>query len=423
MIDTILFYIHHGLTLLAGVILSAAFSGVRFTKKNICIVSAIFAVCASSQLAAFLLFGEQRVWELYPVIVHALLGALLCTVFRKRVITAVASITLAYLCCQPSKWLGMLTAVFTDNVTIVWCVRIVVALGVFVLLLRFFASFISEIFTKDNRSVLLFGSVPFVYYLFDYVVGVYTDLWKDYYRLAAEFLAFFLCIVFMAFCFVYYREYEKKMLAQQENQIIEITVQQQAKEIETIRQSNLETRLLRHDMRLLLNNLALNIEQGDKKNALSLISGYISEIESASVHRYCQNDTVNYILTYFESKCQKAGVSFCVDLELETLSVDEVMFSSILSNALDNALNAQMKLPEAERQIMLMLKNSNGKLLLSVKNPFVETISMDPAKGIPMSAKEGHGYGTQSILYLTEKLGGRCQFSVQNNIFVLRVVL
>ena len=70
-----------------------------------------------------------------------------------------------------------------------------------------------------------------------------------------------------------------------------------------------------------------------------------------------------------------------------------------------------------------MLKNSNGKLLLSVKNPFVETISMDPAKGIPMSAKAGHGYGTQSILYLTEKLGGKCQFAVQNNIFVLRVVL
>ena len=40
-----------------------------------------------------------------------------------------------------------------------------------------------------------------------------------------------------------------------------------------------------------------------------------------------------------------------------------------------------------------------------------------------MSAKAGHGYGTQSILYLTEKLGGKCQFVVQNNIFVLRVVL
>jgi len=423
MIDTILFYIHHSLTLLWGVVLSASFCGVRFTKKNLGIVSAIVVACGISQLSALVMFGEQRVWELYPLIVHMLLGVLLCLFFRKQIVTVAASVSLAYMCCQPSKWFGLLTDALLGDHTIMWCVRIAVALAVSVFVIRFLSGLISEMFSKDTRSVLIFSSVPFVYYLFDYTVGVYTNLWEDHYQLVSEFLAFFLCMAFMVFCIVYYREYEKKMQTLRKNQIIEITVQQQAKEIEAVRKSNLETSILRHDMRLLLGNLALSIERNDKENALNLISGYAAQVESASLHRYCQNDTVNYILTNFESKCRKSDVAFHVDLEIGTLSVDEIMFSSIISNALDNALNAQLELPKEERQVKLLLKNSNGKLLLSVKNPFSGPSPLNEANQVPVSKKEGHGYGTQSILYMTEKLGGKCQFAVQNNIFILRVIL
>lgn len=423
MTETVLFFAHHSLNLLWGVFLSAAFCGLRFTQKNIGIVSILFAACGISQMAAFLLFGEQTVWELYPLIVHGLLILLLVTLFRKRFITVLAAVTLAYLCCQPSKWFGLLAETFVQNSSLVWCVKILVALGVFLGCIFYFAGHIAEIFNKDTRSVLIFSSVPIVYYLFDYTVGIYTNLWQDHYLLTSEFLAFFLCVVFMVFCVVYYREYERKMQTQRKNQMIEITVRQQAKEIDAIRKSNLETGLLRHDMRLLLSNLALCIEQNDKENALNLISGYTSQVEAASVHRYCQNDTVNYVLTNFESKCRKAGVTFSADLAVKELGVDDILFSSILSNGLDNALNAQADIPEGERQIKLLLKDSDGKLLLSVKNPFRGPSPLDEENRIPVSGKAGHGYGTQSILYLTEKLGGKCQFAVQNNVFILRVVL
>lgn len=423
MIDTILFYIHHALTLLWGVLLSAAFCGVRFTKKNIGITALIFAACGISQLIALFLFGEDLVWKLYPLIVHALLAVMLCAFYHKRFISVLASIVLAYLCCQPSKWFGLLAATFTDSTVIIWCTRIVVAFIVAVLILRYFAKLISEIFNKDNRSIIIFSCVPFVYYLFDYIVGIYTNLWEVHSRLASEFLAFFLCVAFMAFCIVYYREYERKMQVQRKNEIIEITVQQQSKEIETIKKSNLETSILRHDMRLMLSNLALSIEQNDLEHARNLISGYVNQVDSVSVHRYCENDTLNYILSNYESKCRSAGISFQADIALDTICVDEILFSSILSNALENAVNAQRELPEESRQIKLILKNSNRKLLLSVKNPFHTALEWDYVNQMPMTSKEGHGYGTQSILYLTEKLGGKCQFSLQDNIFVLRVIL
>jgi hypothetical protein len=414
---------HHALTLLWGVLLSAAFCGVRITKKNIGIIALIFTACGASQLVVLSLLGEDMVWKLYPVIVHALLTVLLCAVYRKRLITVLAAVSLAYLCCQPSKWFGLLAAAFTDSSTIIWCTRIAVALIVALWILCCFTKLIGEIFNKDSRSVLIFSSVPFAYYLFDYTVGIYTNLQERQYRLVSEFLSFFLCLVFIAFCVVYYREYEKKMQAQRKNEIIEIKTQQQANEIEAIKKSNLETSLLRHDMRLMLSNLALTIEQNDKEQARNLISGYVAQVDSVAVHRYCQNDTLNYILSNYESKCCHAGISFQADIALDSVDVDEILFASILSNALDNAVNAQKEMPEDARQIKVLLKNSDGKLLLSVKNPFHTAPNWDYVNQTPITTKAGHGYGTQSILYLTEKLGGKCQFSLLDNTFILRVIL
>lgn len=422
MINDILFFLHYALTLVAGVFLSVAFSGVRFSRKNSALISGVLVLCGGAQLIAYVFLGEALVWKLYPLLVHLPLVLYLCVFFKKRLITALASVFLAYLCCQPAKWFGLLATALSAPETAVWCVRIASTLLVLILILLHFATNITEIFQKDTRSVLIFSSVPFVYYLFDYIVTVYTDLWQFQYQLTSEFLAFFLCLSFMAFCLVYYREYETKMQAQRKNQLIEITLQQQTKEIEAIRKSNLETSLLRHDMRLLLSNLSVSIEQSDLNTARNLISGYTAMVDATTLHRYCKNDTVNYILAYFESKCQEAGISFRADVEVESFRVDEVQFSTIISNALDNALNAQKELPPEERQIKLLLKDSAGKLLLSVKNPY-RTPPKSFINQIPVSAKEGHGYGTQSILYMTEKLGGKCQFSLQDNLFILRVIL
>ena len=191
MIDNILFSIHYALTLLWGIILSAAFSGVKLTKKNIGIISIIFLICGVSQLTALIIFGEQRVWELYPLVVHTLLSVLLCLLFRRRVVTVFASVALAYLCCQPSKWFGLLAEAFVKNYTIVWCVRIFVALAMFAFVIRHVADLVAEIYSKDSRSVLIFSSVPIMYYLFDYTVGIYTNLREVYNRLVSQFLAFF----------------------------------------------------------------------------------------------------------------------------------------------------------------------------------------------------------------------------------------
>ena len=68
-----------------------------------------------------------------------------------------------------------------------------------------------------------------------------------------------------------------------------------------------------------------------------------------------------------------------------------------------------------------MIKNNSGKTLLCVKNRFKETPVFQD--GLPITSRRGHGYGSQSIRYATEKLRGNCQFVVEDDWFVLRVVV
>ena len=83
--------------------------------------------------------------------------------------------------------------------------------------------------------------------------------------------------------------------------------------------------------------------------------------------------------------------------------------------------NEQKKLLSDERNISLMLKKTDEKLLLSVKNP----VKNPPvfSEGIPVTDKAGHGFGCRSISYMAKKLGGKSRFSMENGFFVVRVII
>lgn len=105
----------------------------------------------------------------------------------------------------------------------------------------------------------------------------------------------------------------------------------------------------------------------------------------------------------------------------DTLPFSDVDITAILSNAMENAINAVAGLPEEERLIKLDLRMNGGKLLLSLKNRFAEQPVL--VDGVPKAGEPGHGFGTQSIRYMAEKLNGNCQFLIKKNWFVLQVIL
>ena len=419
--DTALILFYGVMIMLFGIFQSVSFCGVKLSKKNSLSTLCLCLFCGILQLISYYTFSEEAVWKLYPVITHLPCILFLHIFYRKTVTTALASIFTSYLLCQPSKWFGILARHLSGVVWVEYLTRSCCAVIIGVVAILYLSPCLSRIFSKDRRSVCIFGLVPFVYYLFDYATNIYTDFLYSSSQLTVEFLPFFLCITFVLFCILYHGEYEQKSDAERKEQIIRIAVEQQAKEIESVRRSEQELRLLRHDMRLFLDSISMSIEEGSKEKTQEMIRSYTSHINATRVAYFCSCDTINYVLSAFSAKCAAQKIVFSHDVALNAIEQDEILFSSILCNALDNAYNAQLELEESRRNVKLLLKTVDGKLLMSVKNPVARVpVFVD---GLPISTVEGHGYGTQSIRYMTERLGGNCQFSVHDGIFAVRVIL
>ena len=116
MIGTIAFYLYYSVLLAFGIVLSAAFSGIHPSKKNLLIGLGLFVFCGLLQLASFLTLGKDLTQFLYPLITHAPIILLICLYYRKYFSTVFAAVTSAYLCCQPANWMGMfVNTVFQNN--------------------------------------------------------------------------------------------------------------------------------------------------------------------------------------------------------------------------------------------------------------------------------------------------------------------
>ena len=413
----VLSLVEFSLLLVFGIALSMSFSDITFDKKNILVLFILFAIFGSIQLCFYVASSEEVVRKLYPIITHIPLIVVIIINYKKRLSTAIVATTSAYICCQPAKWIGLFVYYISNNEILQSLTTILIYILFGFLVLKY----VSKMYQKDDKSIYIFGIIPLVYYIFDYSLNIYLIEDLLFAHFATEFLPFFLCIVYLMFCTIYYKEYEEKQELAQKEKLIHFNIEQQAKEIETLKRSEKEMRILRHDLRLLLSNVSVSLQQEDIENAKTMIDQYITRIDNTVVKRYCENSTINYVLLNFASRCDEEGIQFITDIQIGKHIPNDMLLSILLSNALDNACNAQQELHDHQRYIKLSLMITNNKLLIKIANPFKTAPQM--IHGIPTNHEPGHGYGIQSILTTTKELNGNCQFSLEGNVFIIRIII
>ena len=414
--------LHHAVTLLFGVYISAAFLGIRMSRRNILILFGFSAAVGVISTLSFIFFGEAFTAQIYPLIIHLPLILFLTLVYKNTALRCVLAVLTAYLCCQISKWAGLVLLSITETEWVYYSVRIITTIVVFAVLVRYVSNAAAQLIQKPTGALLIFAILPFTYYLFDYGTGVYTELIYSGKKVVSEFLGFALSIAYLLFLLIYFKQYEEKREAEQRSRLLEMQQVQTQKEIEAQKRSANAVSLLRHDMRHFCAAISAYIDDGEYDKAKEYIGEIVSYVDRTALHKFCKNETVNMILSSYENVMEENKIDFSPSICIpERLSVSDVDLTSILSNALENAINAVLPLETEKRHIALHLRMDDGKLLLSLKNTFAEKPIM--RDGIPHSNKAGHGFGTQSIRYVTEKLKGNCQFSVKDDWFILRVIL
>lgn len=413
----------YGLVLLFGIIVSVWFSGVKQNRKNMAAIISFFVFAGLLQILSWQLFGVETTKELYPLIVHLPLVVLLTVFFRCSLTISLAGVFAAYLCCQIPSWIGAMgPALFRTEISYYLVYIPAIILSLF-FLKKYVAGPVSQIVNYSKKFCLLFGIVPFVYYAFDYISTTYTDWLYSGSRMAVQVFPSMLSVLYFVFIIIYYAENQKEQAYKKERDFMSAQLKQAKTEFEALSKMQDQTREYRHDMRHHFTLIQGWAAKGDSEKILEYLQTAESDIDAFTPVRYCENGTVNLLLSSFDSKASQAGVKLSVEAVLpEVVSISDTEICSLLSNSLENAITAAASVEDVEKRVVSMkIKEHKGKLLLAVENPYAGEIRMK--NGLPQTDCENHGYGTRSIVAVTKLHGGQTLFSAENGIFSLKVML
>ena len=413
---------HFILTLIFGVILSTALAGIERSRENYLKLSCFIIVSSGFQFLTFKYWGIDLALKLYPFFIHLPLVIFLSWGYHLSYYSAILAVSTAYLCCQLTKWLGILAIFFLHEQWLYYSVRLIVTLPLLWVLVRYISPRFALLVRLPFREVTTFGLMPLVYYIYDYITTVYTKLLYSGNPLITEFLGFFLCISYLVFLYIFAQEYIAKKDLELKNRLVELKVQSTLHELTQTRQMQYQLSIMRHDMRHFMSTAALLVQQKKYDEALAYLGNEKRELESMLLTRYCPNDYINAVITKYHDKCCLHKIDFQMEINLQgILPCSELAFSIILDNGLDNAFKAVNQLPCEQAFIKLSLKQTGSKLLLSIKNTYLQKPEFE--NELPVSRHSGHGIGTQSIAYNCEKIGGQYQFYLEDKFFVLRVIV
>ena len=424
MIGRMLEMLCYGLILLFGIAVSVSFCGVERNRKNCLITGCFFLLTLCLQIISRNLFGLEHTKELYPLIVHLPLVVVLVVFMKCSRLSAVSGVFAAYLCCQIPKWFGYVGEMLLPFLPHAYFIFYMPAMGLsFFFLWKYVSAPVSKIMEQSKRSCLMFGAVPFLYYIFDYASTIYTDWLYSGSKMAVQFIPSVVSLFYFVFVLVYYTEMQKETEVQRERDLMEVQLKQSRMEFDTLRQMQEQTRAYRHDMRhhfSLLKSLAL---KNDTEKILHYLKTAQVDLDSFTPVSYCENEMVNLLLSYFERIAKQKHIELEVKVGLpQVLSISDTELCSVLSNGLENAIAAAGAVSETEkRKISVQITIYKQKFLLAIENPYEGMVFFK--EGIPQTKESGHGYGSRSIATIAENHGGQALFSADEGIFTLKVMI
>ena len=408
-----------------GMILSAAFCGITWTKGKKWIYGLSMAAILLAQAAVYGMTTDLQLLKLlYPLVTHMPLVLVLAIIERKLLWPTISVLT-AYLCCQLRRWLALLlTALMSGGAEVQTAAELALTLPLLLGLLYFVAPAVRTIAGYKPAMQVRFGLIPAVGYLFDYLTRIYTDLLAQGTPAAVEFMPFVCCVAYLAFVLRSSAENETRLRLEQTQENLHLQVTQATREIASLRESERRASTYRHDLRHHMQYLAGCIENGRTEQAQAYIREVCAEIESQKVRVFCENETVNLILSAFAGRAEESGVPLRVRAEVpHFIPVAETDLCVLLSNALENALHACQRLRQAGQpcDIELVVYEKSGKFFLQVTNTCPPGVTFE--KGLPVTHEPGHGIGVRSIYSVAERYNGMYSFSEKDGRFVLRVSL
>ena len=131
--------------------------------------------------------------------------------------------------------------------------------------------------------------------------------------------------------------------------------------------------------------------------------------------RYCENNTVNMILTMYKRRASQTGISVKISAKASgSLAVPPQDLVVVIANLFENAINEVANLKSKEGYIDIQIKDSPERLLIKIDNPCRANLTFDETL---------YGIGIRSVISTTTKYEGMYDFTAEDGVFSAKIIL
>ena len=164
------------------------------------------------------------------------------------------------------------------------------------------------------------------------------------------------------------------------------------------------------------------LRNNDIAKAIEYLEEIGEEHELLQIEQYCQNATCNAVFRIYARKAERENISLALKVNIPSdLPIPNTELSVIISNLLENAIEACIKLLSGSRKISMEVKIEENGFCLEMKNSVSGIVEF---KGdYPISTKQNGGIGTKSISAIVEKYHGFVRYRQENNIFITQIFI
>ncbi|OPZ87851.1 MAG: hypothetical protein BWY74_03300 [Firmicutes bacterium ADurb.Bin419] len=420
MIETTIAFSRYFFALLFGAAIAVSFAGMARTRKNYIAVGCLTIVLFIIQIVSLQTWGMVATLKLYPLLSHIPIAVFIVVYLKRPWLISLTSVFASFMCYQSPRWIGTALGEVFGSVSMNHIGYITASFLIYYFLQKYAVKSVRHMVERSVSSCLLFGAMPAFYYLFEHSTTVYTDFMYSGSRVAVQFMPFITSAFYFVFVLLYYAETQKQANIQRERDMLDTQFKQAQKEFASLQQMQQITASYRHDMRHHFALLQSMASMGNIEEVKEYLHTVQSDLDAITPIRFCENETVNLILSSFAAKAKQSKILLNIDAKLPgSYPFSDTELCSLLSNALENAIQASEQITDSDkRKIQLRVFSKNNKLCIDIRNRY----QTEPIihQGLPVSKEKGHGFGTKSMAHIVEKHGGVFQFSAKDGWFIFQ---
>lgn len=288
------------------------------------------------------------------------------------------------------------------------------------LVYRYFRKPYLELQEAVDKGWGIFAGMTMLYYV---LVAVMADFPTNISERPEDAPVFVLVLILMFFTYAtmftaLYRQFLLNRKQQSERILSE-----QKYSLELQLENQQQIRKLKHDMKGYAVTLLGLLSAEKTEEAVRYLKSIESDIEPVFM-TFCTNIYLNSVLSHYFRKFQELGTTLSMDILLGDEELPHMELCRILSNGLENALDASRELEPEEIDASVQMKYSRDYLIIRIKNKCRSDLFVEKGT-IPKTTKKvsGHGFGLSNIKEAAERLDGDMFAYTDNGNFVLDVMV